>query len=206
MVDIQKLTQELMDSQRFSTLVQALGVGWKKRALTDEDRLRLLEPIVAMMMAKMDVAQAPAPRELKQNLQAAMAETQRLSNGASKPAVSMGDLDSSAAIEELGFDPFVQQTAKEPDPVEVRTQQLGAMRSLLTAANIPVGQEKNVVFPIDWNANDANVFFSALGGDYVLGSRGVQLALPTDAAGGLDTSGQGKLSQEGWKVHVVRQR
>jgi hypothetical protein len=199
MVDLQKLTQDLMDSQRFSTLVAALGVGWKKRALTDEDRIRLLEPILAVIVAKMDVQQAPAPRQLKEQAAARVAVTP-------KAQVSMGDLDSSAAIAELGFDPFVEQSAKEPNPVSVREQQLSAMKSVLSAANIGIGQQKMVMFPLDWNANDAQVYFSALGGEYVLGPKGVQVGVASDDMGGIDVSTGARLEAQGWKVDVIRMK
>ena len=154
-----ELVLKLRDSKRFCQLFSDAGKAWTKRALTDEDKCRLLLPVVEIIL---DTFQAPVQPKVRQ-----------VAAPTSAPDKSGITLGSMADAAELPFNPFEQpgMPPLEPmkpdapiDPVAKRQEQVALLKSVIdTQQGWDMGTKRTIRMPAAFNANEAAIFFQALG-------------------------------------------
>lgn len=196
------LTAELLDSKRFCELFRQAGMGFTKRALTDADKKKLIEPVIEIIMDKIgrDVPSAPQPSvHIPRTDPAVLARKPTL-----RPGIELGNLGDDHG---LPFDPFKDPQAQAdaalaaalPPDVNPRDRQersraeaLAMLKDALGRSNPHnIGDKVRMVLPPQWNAAEAPLIFERLGG-YVL-------APGPDGSFGVKT-----LGNDGWEVVCMR--
>ncbi len=177
-----ELTESLLDSKRFCEMFRNAGAQFSKRALTQEDRAFLVQPIISMVMERMEENEIIRPAE-----PISAASIRHIATNAITSGGMLGD-DTS----DLGFDPFQHPPSVEPNPVDARMQQLEMLRATIDA-QVPHDVGKVITFTMspDWNANDRVDLFNALGTHQLYGETPCNIV----------QNGRDPL---GWKVTAIR--
>ena len=183
------IAEQLLDSKRFCDLL-AMASQFKKRTLTQDDKVMILVPMLMVIADKM--GQAPVAPVVKERPGPAQQTDEKA------PLFDMGQLGEQ---HDLPFDPFMHpsEQGKEPDVVQTRLAGLKMLEDALAKANAPVGKQVTVMMDTDWNANDAGVFFSALEGRYTLSDVSLGSALNSDGSVMKDGG-----RAQGWRVKAIR--
>ncbi len=160
------IVEQLMDSKRFCQLFADAGRGFSKRALTQEDKRRLIEPVIELVLQTYDgPARTERPSRLTPEIQARAQ--------APKPIDSPIQIGAPEDLASLPFDPFKQPDAEPllpivPDKpfnaVDNRVRQFERLKEAVAAMR-PHNPGETIVInmPPDWDASQAPVFFQALG-------------------------------------------
>lgn len=185
-MNTEQLASELLDSKRFCDLM-GMAAGFKKRSLTDEDRVRLIAPIVALVASKLLDGQT---EPVKPKVRPGPAQVAK--EALPGPQFDLGSLGDAHG---LPFDPFEHQST-EPDPVNVMLDQGAQLVAAL--AKLPdkgLGEKVKFTMPMDWNAGQAAIFFEAAlkdGGKWMLAGDGEGVRIGPD--------------KNSWDVTAIRAR
>jgi hypothetical protein len=183
-----QIAQRLIDSKAFCKQMREICAIWTGRKVTDAQRVEAMAPLVTMIVAECEDAPAagdtPERREVRH--ERALAPRQE-----AKPEgpIQIGQMGEDPGTD---FDPFKhpeQQGAvlppplppprpsPEPNPVEKRKIGFEQLKTAIEAQGPwGYGQKKTFLMPMDWNANERDILFRALGTHELAGDEGCKLA------------------------------